>query len=153
MTLEPLGGPGYPPILYIYVVVLAASWHKSQFGSKRPRKIENIFFAPPMTFGALATFIHSYIIYLYCSISGFLAQELVWEQDTEKYRKYFFFAPPSDIVGVWVPISSSFNPDETCHILVYTIHLCRSTSGFLAQELVWEQDTEKYRKYFFCTPL
>ena len=42
--------------------------------------------------------IHSYIIYLYCSISGFLAQELVWEQETENDRKYFF-APPSDIVG------------------------------------------------------
>ena len=41
-----------------------------------------------------------------------------------RYReisKLFFFAPPSDIVGG------------------------------LAQELVWEQDTEKYRKYFFCT--
>ena len=77
-----------------------------------------------------------------------MAQELLWEQETEKDRKYFF-APPSDIVGVWLPISSSFNPDETCHILVYTIHLCRSTSGFLAQELVWEQETENSRKWNF----
>ena len=36
-----------------------------------------------------------------------------------------------------------------CTVLVYTIHLCRSTSGFLAQELVWEQETENYRKWNF----
>ena len=29
-----------------------------------------------------------------------------------------------------------------CTVLTYTIYLCRSTSCFLAQELVWEQETE-----------
>ena len=92
-----------------------------------------------------------YTIHLCRSASGFLAQELVWEQETENYRKWNFLTPPWHW-GPWLSISSSFNPDETCHILVYTIHLCLSTSCFLAQELLWEQETENYRKWNFLTP-
>ena len=92
-----------------------------------------------------------YTIHLCRSTSGFLAEELVWEQETENYRKWNFLTPPWHW-GPWLLISSSFNPDETCHILVYTIHLCRSTSGFLAQELVWEQETENPRKWNFWHP-
>ena len=46
-----------------------------------------------------------------------------------------------------------FNPNETCHMFVYTIYLYRSTSGFLAQEPVWERETTKDRKYIFLQPL
>ena len=64
-------------------------------------------------------------------------------------------------------VSSGLKEDEMgsqgpkCHggcqkfpfsIVFGLLHLCRSTSCFLAQELVWEQETEKYRKWNFLTP-
>ena len=100
--------------------------------------------------------------YIYHSTSGFLAQELgslAPQCQSGWCRKFCFqkFDPfTSYIRGGGAgnpPISSSFNSDETCHIHLYAIYPYRCTSGFLAQELVWEQETEKYRKQNFDTPM
>ena len=139
----------YLYILYIYVVVLAASWHKSCLGAGNRKLSKMEFLTPPWHWGPWLPISSSFnpdetchilvhTIHLCRSTSGFLAQELVWEQETENYRKWNFLTPPW-YWGPWLPISSSFNPNETCHIFLYNIYIYHSTSSFLAQELVSEQ--------------
>ena len=45
-------------------------------------------------------------------------------------------------LGPWLPISSSFNPDETCHIRLCNIYIYHSTSGFLAKSSFRAVDLE-----------
>ena len=94
--------------------------------------------------------IHLYNIQLYHSISVFPAHQ--FGSRIPRMIENRFFCTLSDMGG-WLPISSSFNPDETCYKLVYTIYLCRSTSDFMAQELVFgAEDRELHRYYIALCP-
>ena len=84
---------------------------------------------------------HSHITSLQPSYVGLLAQELVWEQQTLKFTSFQGKISPLLSLTTRLPISCSFNPNETWHRHSHITSLQPSYVGLLAQELVWEQQT------------
>ena len=142
---------------------MSACWHKSQFGSSRPRNFEIHKFSfqakisPSLSlttrlpiscsFNPNDTWhIHSYITSLKPSYVGLLAQELVLgaaDLETLKYTSFEGKISPLLSLTTRLPISCSFNPNETWQRHSHITSLQPSYIGLLAQELVLEHQTQK----------
>ena len=87
---------------------------------------------------------HSHITSLQPIYVGLLAQELVSgaaDLETLKFTSFQGKISPLLSLTTKLPISCSFNPNETWHRHSHITSLQPSYVGLLAQELVWEQQT------------
>ena len=80
---------------------------------------------------------------LHRSNNGLLAEELVSGQQTLIFPGFRAKRGTVLYLKSWVPISTSFNRNETWHIHFGMTRLHRSNNGLLAQELVSGQQTSK----------
>ena len=87
---------------------------------------------------------HLHITSLQHSYVGLLAQEAslgAADLETLKFTSFQGKISPLLSLTTRLPISCSFNPNETWHRHSYITSLQPSYIGLLAQELVWEQQT------------